>query len=41
MMMLLEPSQTKLAMMAAPRCGFVGLNPFRIAVPDAFSVPLR
>jgi len=36
--MLLEPGSKKVAMIALPRRGFVGLNPFMIAVPPGLSV---
>src|SRR5439155_1411949 len=38
-MMLLEPRQKKVAMIASPRCGFVGTNPMLRSVPLSLNVP--
>src|SRR5437870_2039088 len=38
--MLVEPTQTKVATIASPRCGFVGLNPLISMLPLSLNAPL-
>jgi len=39
-MMLLEPSQKNVAIIASPRCGLTSLNPLRRCVPLSPNAPL-